>query len=283
MGIGRHRGDAAAPWHRVRGPQPRRQLPRRARLLRQLPGQYAARDDHLQPRGDRRCHRPRLRAGRGQADGSLRARHRRPPARLDGHVQRLARPRRRPRPRRHRARRRQSPPALDRLDPYRQRPGHGRTRLRQVGRPARQRRSLRRVPDSRLQPHSLRATRSRLRLLRHGRAGAQARCAIRVPGLQPLPHPNSARRRFRGPESDSEHASERPQSGHPRELHRPLRRGNLRPPQAGGDACRAGRDRRRRLQLPDSAPAVRDGRQERPCSTRPTSWLPSTSTTWSSS
>ncbi|MBI2206824.1 MAG: hypothetical protein HYU41_23580 [Candidatus Rokubacteria bacterium] len=88
----RHR----SPPRRRRGTrrdQPRRDVPRPARLARELRRARRPGADPHPPRRDRRRARARLRESQGAADGGGGPRHRRPPAREHGDVQRVLRSR----------------------------------------------------------------------------------------------------------------------------------------------------------------------------------------------
>ena len=78
---------------RIRRVEPRLELPRHPRVDHQLRQQPGAGVPHVPPRGVVSRDGPRLLQGRGQADGDPVPWDGRPPARGDGHLQRLLRPR----------------------------------------------------------------------------------------------------------------------------------------------------------------------------------------------
>src|SRR5262245_27372491 len=135
-GLRQRRGGrcTACDRHSVYRPQSRGQLSRLSRQHRQLSRQRAATNAALPARGERRRDRTRLRQGHRQSDGGSCALECRPDARDDGDLQRLVRPHADGDPWRDGPRRYGPPQALDRLDPYRARPGCAGTRLYQVGR-----------------------------------------------------------------------------------------------------------------------------------------------------
>ena len=134
--------------HRIHGDQLRLELPRPARGDRQS-RQQQARDHHLRARGHRRPHGAGLRQDRRQADGHGVPRRRRPAARHHGDVQRLVRPRARPRHGRQYHGGRQAR-ARRRVAPCRRRYRTNRPRIHQVGRPAGLVAAFRRVGGARL-------------------------------------------------------------------------------------------------------------------------------------
>ena len=121
-----------------------------ARQPGELPGQRAAADAAVPARGARRRHRSRLRQGDRPADGRRGALQCRADACDDGRVQRLVRPHAGAVARRDRPGGCAEAAAVDRLDPYRARPGRADPPLHQVGRSARLGRGGARVAAARL-------------------------------------------------------------------------------------------------------------------------------------
>ena len=154
--------------------QSRRELPRPARLARQLRRQRAA-DDAVPARGDRGADRARLRQGDRQADGGDPAQSRRPAACLHGDLLRLSRPRADLHHRRHRPDGRGQAPSAHRLDAHRAGAGQRGARLHQVGLPADLDRRRAGKLRARLFDHDDRAAGPDLHVLRRRAAGGAAR------------------------------------------------------------------------------------------------------------
>ncbi len=149
-GLGLHgrRHQVARPRLRVR--QSGLELPRAARIDRQLRRQHQARADHVHARRVGGRDGPRLREDRGQAARRAAAQQRRAPARGDGDLQRLLRPRARL-PHRRQLARRDRAPAGRRMGAQRAGRRRDDPRLRQVGRRAAVAHAFRRIGGPRLQ------------------------------------------------------------------------------------------------------------------------------------
>ena len=179
----RRRGrDAAPPRDQIRLAEPRRQLSRVPRLDRQLSREPRPADAALPARGSCGLDRPWLRQGDRRADGGHRPFQCRPDARVDGDVQRLVRPRAGLCDGCDRAGRRALAASLDRLDPYRQGPGHDAAEFRQVGRRTALRRGNRRNDASRRDHGADAAARTGLYLSRRGAPGDPAQRRRDDPG-----------------------------------------------------------------------------------------------------
>ncbi len=156
--------------HRLLRLQPRVELPQPARVDRQLRRQQEARVPHLHARGILGRDRPRLRQGRGKADGRAVPRERRAAARRHGGLQRLGRPRAGDDVRRQRHGREQAP-SRRRVDALRAGPRGPGTRLHQVGRPAGLAAALRGVHGARVQDGDVAAPGAGADHARHRPAG----------------------------------------------------------------------------------------------------------------
>ena len=168
---------------RIRRGQSGVELPRPARIDRQLRRQPGAGIHHVLPRGVVGGDGPRLLQGRRQADGRARARDRRPAARGDGDLQRVLRSR---------AASTSSPaiPSTPRSGgpassgPQRAGRGGDGPRFHQVGRPAGLAPALRRVGRARVQDRDdaaddARAPRRRRRAAGRSGLASTRRCAFR--------------------------------------------------------------------------------------------------------
>ena len=152
-GVGLHARRHQEHRLRVRRRQPGIELRRAARIDHQLRREQGAGAADVLPRGVVGRHGARLRQDRRQADACARARQHRPPARVDGDLQRLRRSRAGVHHRRQLSRRRH---ARQRRELVPQCPGHGadRARLREMGRRAGL--ACRRSPNRRSAPTRLR-------------------------------------------------------------------------------------------------------------------------------
>ena len=174
LGVGRHRRPAAPVPIALCRAQPGGELPRPARLARQLRPELSV-HDALPARGDGGPGGARLRQGIRPPHGRDRAQPGRPAALQPGRLLRLYRPRAGVHRRRDRPDGREQAPPPHRLDPHGERAGTGGSRLYEVGLSARVDRRSARIIRARLRRDDDRAAGADVHVLRRLAAGAAAR------------------------------------------------------------------------------------------------------------